>query len=120
VAGDVERRDTARTDNDSKKRGAIIIRGGEKTLTPSTPDITKDRVASGDPRFLNERNVPNESGQVSPPTLKRGDVNGQNNRARARAGGLTDEDLPAVASLRPTRRAIQKDPSGSLTAARRQ
>jgi hypothetical protein len=102
VAGDVERRDTARTNNDSKKGGAIFIRGGEETLTPSTPDITKDRVASGDSRFLDERNVPHESGQVSPPTFQRGDVNGQNHRARARAGGLADEDLPAVASLRAT------------------
>jgi hypothetical protein len=120
VAGDVKRRDTATANDDGKKRGAILIRGRQKDLTSGPPDVTKDRIAREDPRFLNESNVPRKVGQVSPTSLKRGHINRQNNRAGARAGGLTNEDLPAVASLRTTRRTVQKDPSGSLTTARRQ
>jgi hypothetical protein len=119
VAGDVKRRDTATADNDGKKRSAILIRGRQKDLTSGPPDVTKDRIAREDPRFLNEGNIPREVGQVSPTSLKRGHIYRQNNRAGARAGGLTNEDLPAVASLRTTSRAIQKDPSGSLTTAKR-
>jgi hypothetical protein len=120
VAGDVKRRDAATTDNDSKKRSAILIGGRQKDLTPGTADISKNRIARNDARFLDEGNVPVKAGQVGPTTLKRGHIDRQDNRAGARAGGLTNEDLPAVASLRTTRRAAQKDPSGSLTTAARQ
>jgi hypothetical protein len=120
VAGDVKRRNTTRTNNDSKQRNALLIRSREEALAPGTPDGTKDRVAGGDTRLLNERDVPGECGQVSPATFKRSHINRQDNRAGARASGLTNEDLPAVASLRTARRAIQKDPNGSLTTAKLQ
>jgi hypothetical protein len=99
VAGNIERSDATTADNDGKEGGAIFVRSGQEDLASGPSNVTNYRAVGKDPGLLNEGNVPSEIGHVSPTSLKGSHIDRQNNRARAGAGGLANEDLPAVASL---------------------
>jgi hypothetical protein len=80
-------------------------------LAAGAPNVFEHKTVGKNPGLLNESHVPSEVGHIGPTSLEGSDVDRQNNRARAEAGGFPKENLPTVASLSTTSREIEQDPS---------
>ena len=111
MADNIERSNTTIADNNGEQRGAVFVRSGQLYLAARAPNVVEHKAVGKNPGLLNESNVPSEVGHIGPTNLDGSDVDRQNNRARAEAGGFPKENLPTVASLSTTSRAIEQDPS---------